>query len=214
MNDTVSSAIKGLSTSTVRGTRTRCGAAVRAAAASARGSYGLQRRRAGLREALEIQHPAISKPPVALGDGRAARSDEGSLAYRTCPTMGRFRPAASALAVSICAAAIHERRRRLNGDRDMTARAMVALLLAVMLTGLTVLARLSPPDPTWVAGFWDNADYDDVVMLICGTAADLPTAPSSPRATREVVATVDRRKPIRLAFTAVSFVLSRAPPGV
>jgi len=24
---------------------------------------------------------------------------------------------------------------------------------------------MSPPDPTWFAGFWDDGDYDDVILL-------------------------------------------------
>jgi len=51
-------------------------------------------------------------------------------------------------------------------------------LLALVLAGLTPLARLSPPDPTWFAGFWDDGDYDDIVLLICGTP---PRSPSRPR---------------------------------
>ena len=39
-----------------------------------------------------------------------------------------------------------------------------ALLLALAL--LTPLAYVSPPDPSWVSGIYDGADYDDVVILI------------------------------------------------
>jgi len=39
-----------------------------------------------------------------------------------------------------------------------------ALLLALIL--LTPLAYESPPDPSWVSGIYDGADYDDVVILI------------------------------------------------
>src|SRR5438132_13607033 len=43
-------------------------------------------------------------------------------------------------------------------------------ILGVLLT-LPVLAYASPPDPTWIAGFWDDADFDDVVILITSTSA-------------------------------------------
>jgi hypothetical protein len=43
------------------------------------------------------------------------------------------------------------------------------VLVSVLLT-LPVLAYVSPPDPTWIAGFWDDADYDDVVILITSTS--------------------------------------------
>ncbi len=43
------------------------------------------------------------------------------------------------------------------------------ILVSVLLT-LPVLAYVSPPDPTWIAGLWDDADYDDVVILITSTS--------------------------------------------
>src|SRR5437762_4061493 len=62
----------------------------------------------------------------------------------------------------------------------MRPRALVALLLVLVLASLTPLARLSPPDPTWFAGFWDDGDYDNIVLLICGTAAPPRGRPPRP----------------------------------
>ena len=47
---------------------------------------------------------------------------------------------------------------------------MVVLLLGV-LNALPPLAQASPPDPTWIAGFYDDADYDDVIRAITGAVA-------------------------------------------
>jgi hypothetical protein len=44
-------------------------------------------------------------------------------------------------------------------------RGLVLLLLAA-LTGIFPLAHASPPDPLWVGGIYDGADYDDVVGLL------------------------------------------------
>lgn len=44
-------------------------------------------------------------------------------------------------------------------------RVVVVLVLGGLLA-LTPLAHASPPDQTWIAGFYDDADYDDVVLLI------------------------------------------------
>jgi hypothetical protein len=41
---------------------------------------------------------------------------------------------------------------------------LVASVLLV-LTALPSLAYASPPDPSWIPGLYDDADYDDVVML-------------------------------------------------
>ncbi len=50
-------------------------------------------------------------------------------------------------------------------------RVTVALLLLVPSVVLTSLAYASPPDPVWIRGIYDDADYDDVVVLITSTAA-------------------------------------------
>ena len=49
--------------------------------------------------------------------------------------------------------------------------AVPALLLGLVLLALTPLAHASPPDQTWLGGLYDDADYDDVVVLVtAGTA--------------------------------------------
>ncbi len=48
--------------------------------------------------------------------------------------------------------------------RARRARVALALLLLLGLSGLTPLAYASPPDPSWVRGIYDDADYDDVVV--------------------------------------------------
>src|SRR5215831_208000 len=53
-----------------------------------------------------------------------------------------------------------------------------ALLIALALMLLPPLAFASPPDPSWVAGFHDGADGDDIVSLVYETSAANQTAPS------------------------------------
>ena len=50
---------------------------------------------------------------------------------------------------------------------------VVVLLLGVLLS-LPTLAHASPTDPTWIPGFYDDNDYDDVILFITGavTAVD------------------------------------------
>ena len=64
----------------------------------------------------------------------------------------------------------------------MSARRPLVLLLLVCLFSLTPLAYASPPDPTWVDGFFDDADGDDIVTAISWAAwADLdPLAVATP----------------------------------
>ena len=53
--------------------------------------------------------------------------------------------------------------------------AALPVVLALIL--LPPLAFASPPDPSWVAGFYDGADGDDIVSLIYETSASNQTAP-------------------------------------
>ena len=41
----------------------------------------------------------------------------------------------------------------------------VFLLAAVVVTAI-FLANASPPDPTWIAGFYDDGDHDDAVLAL------------------------------------------------
>jgi hypothetical protein len=64
-----------------------------------------------------------------------------------------------------------------------------AMLLASVLVTLVPLAHFSPPDPTWIAGLYDDADHDAAVVAITdaigfpaldGTSIS-PARPSSAR---------------------------------
>jgi membrane protease YdiL (CAAX protease family) len=46
-----------------------------------------------------------------------------------------------------------------------------ALLLLLLVAGLTPLAYASPPDPAWIEGIYDDADSDDVIVMITSAAA-------------------------------------------
>ena len=53
---------------------------------------------------------------------------------------------------------------------------VVSLLVGVLMT-LTPLAYAEPPDPTWIAGLYDNADFDDVVLIVTAGAELVETTP-------------------------------------
>jgi hypothetical protein len=48
---------------------------------------------------------------------------------------------------------------------------LVALSLVAALTVPAALAHASPPDPTWIAGFYDGADLDDVIVAVAALEA-------------------------------------------
>ena len=43
---------------------------------------------------------------------------------------------------------------------------VLPLVLLCAVIALAPLAYATPPDPTWIAGFWDDNDHDDVILLI------------------------------------------------
>jgi len=72
----------------------------------------------------------------------------------------------------------------------------VVLLVVVCLSSETALAYASPPDPTWIAGIYDDDDGDDVIVSLTWAAwlVDLaPQAGVTPRFVTRRVPREDRR---------------------
>jgi hypothetical protein len=94
-------------------------------------------------------------------------------------------------------------------------RLIVAVIVTAALLCLAPTAHASPPDPTWIAGFYDNADFDDVALLITNT---LGVAERSVRCslcperlvTGTLLPTDSDTRPLSFRSSA----LSRAPPVV
>ena len=53
--------------------------------------------------------------------------------------------------------------------RDGMTRRLIALAVVGVVVCSPLLAYADPPDPTWIGGFWDDADYDDVIIRITST---------------------------------------------
>ena len=88
------------------------------------------------------------------------------------------------------------------------------LLLLSCFLGLVPLASATPPDPSWIEGVYDEADYDDVVLLavsIDGTRDFAPLIVLSPiPLVLGLVHPADLTGPAGLSLPAVQI---RAPPG-
>jgi hypothetical protein len=97
----------------------------------------------------------------------------------------------------------------------MIPRLSVTVLLVLVLSMLGPLASASPPDPGWIGGFYDAADYDDVVLAVTGMDPAPPLAPVvnvEPNAIRlgsVALPTRPAERPFALTAPAV-----RAPPYV
>jgi len=59
----------------------------------------------------------------------------------------------------------------LRGNHDGVLRKICVFALVAALLGLVPAAYADPPDPTWLSGYWDDGDFDYVVILIVKTCA-------------------------------------------
>ena len=93
-----------------------------------------------------------------------------------------------------------------------TTQVTLAVLVLVALVALTPTAYASPPDPTWIPGLYDNADFDDVVLFIAGSLGVVD--PSDRSFVRPPALVVGLVVPHTFALTSRSLSSgpSRAPP--
>lgn len=98
--------------------------------------------------------------------------------------------------------------------RRLTVRLVVALLALGAVAALRTLAYSSPPDPDWIPGLYDNADFDDVVLLATSTPASLEVAPPPlPDGVLRIVAMVVPSPSPRPSRTTPEGEPTRGPPS-
>jgi hypothetical protein len=88
----------------------------------------------------------------------------------------------------------------------------VALLTVALVVVLRPLAHAGPVDPTWIAGFYDGADFDDVVHLIVTCSGVDAPGLALHRPGPPVPDPVVLDQPGPPAAAHVSSPLTRAPP--
>jgi hypothetical protein len=93
------------------------------------------------------------------------------------------------------------------------ARSAAAVLLAVVVLLLTPLAHACPTDPTWIGGFYDDNDYDDVVLFITGSLTAVSTTLVDPIGPIAVsLGQVDPGRPHTVPVRSFASRSTRAPP--
>jgi hypothetical protein len=96
----------------------------------------------------------------------------------------------------------------------MSPQRSLAILVAAVMMSLVILAHASPPDPDWIGGFWDNGDYDDVVLLVTsGVGAAESHLMAEARPVVLVSALVSAPGENRLPAHPRSSAPTRAPPA-
>ena len=89
---------------------------------------------------------------------------------------------------------------------------MTAAIPACVLVALVPLGHAAPPDQTWIAGLYDDADHDHVVRAIVAPVAVAPARP--PRVASSTAAEPLPRPRVSRTPGPVALItgLDRAPP--
>jgi len=98
-------------------------------------------------------------------------------------------------------------------SRHLAPHRWLALGLLPVLLALVPLAYASPPDPTWLAGFYDDADFDEIVMAVVSASGIVPDVILlSTEAAQVVAGTVWHQLDVLGVATHSSRFTIRAPP--
>jgi len=95
----------------------------------------------------------------------------------------------------------------------MSRRAPVAVLLLTLLFLLPPIADASPTDPVWIPGFYDDNDYDDVILFITGAVSAVDSTVVDPVGPAIVcLGLIPSSKPQRVTARPLESLSTRAPP--
>ena len=94
----------------------------------------------------------------------------------------------------------------------LTPAAWIATFVAACVLLVAPLAHATPPDPGWIAGYWDDADADHAISLVasCVGTMDVPRVDNRPSAI--VVGLASDRDPGPQLLPRPSATSTRAPP--
>jgi hypothetical protein len=90
---------------------------------------------------------------------------------------------------------------------------LLAVLLLSVVVALPPIAHAAPTDPVWIAGLYDDNDYDDVVLFIIGAVGAVESgvvSPVSPAIICLGLITLGRLRFV--SFGLLESLSTRAPP--
>ena len=93
-------------------------------------------------------------------------------------------------------------------------RALVLLFAVLLSFGLVVVASADPPDPTWIAGCWDDDDQDNAIIAILAIPGWAATVAPVFVAVLAEDPLVPITKPSSTPHVVLTCADSRAPPFV
>ena len=95
----------------------------------------------------------------------------------------------------------------------MSRKAFLATLLLSVVVALTPIAHAAPTDPVWIAGLYDDNDYDDVVLFIIGAVSAVDSRVVSPVGPVTVcLGLITLGEPRFASFRPPESLSTRAPP--
>ena len=97
--------------------------------------------------------------------------------------------------------------------REVIVQRLLVLSLIAAVLALAPAAHASPPDQSWIPGLYDDADFDDVILLITSNLSAIhPSVGCSLRPAASVDGLVTPMNTEPRSLCAQSSALSRAPP--
>ena len=90
---------------------------------------------------------------------------------------------------------------------------MLAVLLLSVVVALPPIAHAAPTDPVWIAGLYDDNDYDDIILFIIGAVGAIDSGVANP--VGPVIISLGLITPGRqqfVSFRPLEFLSTRAPP--
>jgi hypothetical protein len=93
-------------------------------------------------------------------------------------------------------------------------RGVAAVLLVGVILALTPIAHACQTDPTWIGGFYDDNDHDDVVLFITAGVSAVEARVVEPIGPITVcLGVIDPGRPPTVPVRSVQSLTTRAPPA-
>jgi hypothetical protein len=95
----------------------------------------------------------------------------------------------------------------------MSRRVLLAILLLSVVLALPPIAHAAPTDPVWIAGLYDDNDYDDVVLFIIGAVGAIDSGVVNPVGPVIIyLGLITPGRPQFVSFGPLESLSTRAPP--
>jgi hypothetical protein len=95
----------------------------------------------------------------------------------------------------------------------MSRRAPLAILLLSVVLALPPIAHAVPTDPVWIPGFYDDNDYDDIILFVIGAVGAIDSGIVNPVGPVIIyLGLITPGRPQFISFRPLESLSARAPP--